>query len=151
MQRWIMYTAISVAAIGALYLMACLHILSRLDSPSLIVVYVLSPNSPERPITFPIPAWVTDLYWRESGQKKISMENQRNNDHIEFVKNIIAPSNNILPYQTLDEERAQTLLMELICAKGDYSQTLLEITKIQSKWNSQLLGSANQRCGRGLR
>lgn len=144
--RRLNYIILSVVAVAALYLAACMHVLSRLDVTNLTIVYVLASDSAESPIMFPMPGWVRDVYWSKFGREKIFTANERTNVHVEFLNNAIAPPGNLAPYKSLNVDRAQMLLTQLVCAKCDDGQAMQKIKEFQQKWSSQPLSAAIQRC-----
>ncbi len=143
--RYLRYAVLSVFSVWIIYVLACMHVLSKLNEISLITNYISLPYSSTSPVyPFPVAGWITDLHWNLFGHQRVLRANQNTNDYVKYLPERVALAEQIS--ESLDLDRSQFLLTELVCAKRDNDHAMQEIKAFQKKWSSQPLGTAIQRC-----
>lgn len=143
--RLLQRALLAAIALSAVYVGICLQMLSRLDGLRLIAQYTAQPYSAQSPIAFPVARWVTDMHWALLGRDEIAAASHDSNRHIKYLSDRIAEARS--QHEPMDFDRADKLLVELVCAKRDDRRAVRDMDVYQSRWRSEPLAAAMQTCG----
>ena len=142
--RGLIAALIVSAVLAALYVIACLHILSKLDARSLITHYIALPHSQTSPIAFPVVRPITEVHWKFTGHATVRTANQRSNKSIEYLAERIVQATE--RSEQIDDSRAHALLRELVCEKIGDSRFVLEMQSYYARRNNAALETAVRNC-----
>lgn len=126
------------------YLASCIHILSKLDSLTLITQVIAEPNSSASPVYFPIAGPITDAYWKLRGRKMVIADNLESNRYIEYLSERMSQARE--RSERVDMRKANDLLHELVCMKPRDDDSLRQLWAFQAERGSSDLASALREC-----